>query len=70
LPLYKDNEAAVGKGKGEGTSVETKSLADLHSKLAKEHVLQGNDVLATETIHFLSLIDIEEQSVQVHEPRG
>jgi bloom syndrome protein len=30
-------------------------------KLAKEHVLHGNDVLATETIHFLSLVDIEDR---------
>lgn len=31
-------------------------------KLAKEHVLHENDVLATETIHFLSLIDIEDRA--------
>jgi hypothetical protein len=50
---------AGGKGKGEGVSVETKSLTNVRSKLAKEHGLQENDVLTTETIHFLSLMDME-----------
>ncbi|KAG1754155.1 P-loop containing nucleoside triphosphate hydrolase protein [Suillus lakei] len=35
------------------------AMTAVREKLAKEHVLHGNDVLATETIHFLSLMDIE-----------
>jgi hypothetical protein len=58
-PHHKPGRTAGSKGKGEGVSVETKSLANVCSKLAKEHSLQENDVLTTETIHFLSLMDIE-----------
>ncbi|KAG2115255.1 uncharacterized protein F5147DRAFT_414247 [Suillus discolor] len=38
------------------------AMLAVREKLAKEHVLHENDVLATETIHFLSLIDIEDRA--------
>jgi hypothetical protein len=37
------------------------------SQLAEEHVLHENEVLATETLHFLSLMDI--QGMDLGKPR-